>query len=525
MWHRLVVWLVLVCTLGVGAEVAAAPKWTRVISTHFVVVGDASERDVRQVAIRLERFRETVSVILPKASVASPLPTVVIVFDNERSFRPYKPLYQGKPKDVSGYFQGGPDANYIALNLERGEDSYPIIFHEFTHLMIRNVMASPPLWLGEGLAEYYSTFVLSSDGKTAQIGKPIGRHVALLREHFIPLADLLAADHASPLYNDEMRRQLFYAESWAWMHFLLMDGQGHTRELVTLLEKLAAGMKVEDAFRAAFGSDPASFQSRLLSYVQRSAYQFAQYTLRDRVRDDAEMSVVALSEAGWQAHLGDLLAHTNRLDDAQKRIEAARTLDPSLALPYASLGVVRYRQFRSADAIELWRQAVALEPGGFGSELARQWIERVRPARVALQSGNRGAGSDVPSTRPAETGEGRTESVGGRPAAAPQVVLGLRAVRSGEVRAEGDLAEIACRADGMVMTVKAEDREIRVTARTFADVDFVSFRSDKPGTISCGPRKPGDRVYVTWRPPAPGEKPPAAGIAGMAVAIEFLPLR
>ena len=524
MWRRLAVGLVVLFTLVAPADVCAAPKWSRVLSKNFLLVGDASERDIRQVAIRLEQFRETVSRLLPKASVASPQPTVVLVFDRERSFRPYKPLYQGKSVDVTGYFQGGPDANYIALTLERGEASYPIIFHEYTHLMLRNVMRDPPVWFGEGLAEYYSSFALSADGRKAQIGKPIERHLDTLREHFIPLAELLAVDHSSPLYNEAQRRGVFYAESWAWVHFLLMGRQDRSGELVALVNRLADGENVSVAFRAVFGSDPASFQSHLLNYVQQALYQYASYTLSDPVRFEKEMSAVAISDAEWQAHQGDLLAHMGRLDDAERQIESARALDPKLALTYASLGVVRIRQSRPDEAGELWRQAVALGQAGFGSELARQWLDRARPQHITTPVSDRKALPDSP-VRPVETSERMAEPSVSRPASAPQSTLDLRAVRPGEVRVEGDLAQIDCRADGIVFTVKTTDREFRATAKSFADVDFVSFRSDTSGTIPCGSRKPGDRVYLTWVPLPPGAKPPAPGVVGQVVAIEFLPIQ
>ena len=524
MRYGLVAGLVVISSLGAAGDLGAAPKVTRVVSKNFLLVGYASERDIRQVALRLEQFREVVSRVLPNASMASPQTTVVLVFDTDRSFRPYKPLYQGKPKDVTGYFQGGPDANYIALSLERGEASYPIIFHEYTHLMVRNVANAAPVWFGEGLAEYYSTFALSADRKKALIGKPIDRHVALLRGHFIPLKELLSVDRASPLYNDEQHRGLFYAESWAWVHFLLMGRQDRTRELVALLTAITAGTKVDDAFLTVFGTDPASFQSNLLNYVQQPSYQYVQYTLKEAVRDEKQTAAFPVSEAEWQAHLGDLLAHMGRLGDAEMRLESARALDPKLALTYASLGVVRMRQARREEAVELWRQATALESAGFGSDLARQWLDRVRPTRVAPQADRRGAGSDMPA-RPAQTGEGRPEMTIHHPPAPPLVIQWLRDVRPGEARAEGDLAQIDCRPEAVVFTVRAADREIRVEAKGFSDVDFVSFRDDKAGSIPCGPRKPGDRVYVTWRPLAPGEKPTVAGSVGRAVAVEFLPIK
>ena len=91
----------------------------------------------------------------------------------DKAYRPYKPLYKGKPMEVAGYFVRPPDANFVALSVERGEQGFPIIFHEYTHLLLSHAIKSPPIWLGEGLAEYDSTFRLVANGRQAQIGRPI----------------------------------------------------------------------------------------------------------------------------------------------------------------------------------------------------------------------------------------------------------------------------------------------------------------------------------------------------------------
>ena len=522
---RLLIGLVATAALVAVTLLAAGPRMTRIVSPHFLLVGDASVRDIRQVALRLEQFRETLSRVLGRASIGSSRPTVVFVFDSERSFRPFKPVYQGKPREVAGYFQGGPDANYIALTIDGGEASYPIIFHEYTHLMLHDVVRAPPVWLGEGLAEYYSTFALSADGRKAQIGRPIGRHIVLLRDQFIPLAELLAVDRTSPLYNEAQRRGVFYAESWAWVHYLLAERPDGARELMTLADRLAAGASAEEGFRAVFGASLASVESQLLIYVRKLAFRYTEFTLRDAVRDEGAASAAPLSDAEGQAHLGDLLAHMGRLEEAETRLESARAADPGLALPYASLGVVRMRQSRTDEAVRLWRQAVALGATGFGSDLAHQWLERVRPARPAPKApDSQGAGPLMPG-QPAQPAPGTAEATVDRPPAAQPAILGLRALRSGELRAEGDLAQIDCRSDGIVFTLKTSDREIRVTAKAFADVEFVSFRTNEAGSIPCGPRKPGDRVYVTWVPLVPGEWASPAGSAGRAIAVEFLPIK
>ena len=79
------------------------------------------------------------------------------------------------------------------------------------------------MWLNEGLAEYYSTYALAANGKRADIGRPIPRHVALLRERFLPITQLIGVERSSELYNEGDRQSIFYAEAWALTHYLMVE--------------------------------------------------------------------------------------------------------------------------------------------------------------------------------------------------------------------------------------------------------------------------------------------------------------
>src|SRR6266852_1196531 len=136
--------------------VSAKDTWTSVRSKNFVLIGNASEKEIRQVGLRLEQFREVFSRLFARVNFKSPVPTTVIVFKSDSSYRPFKPM-----PDVSGYFQPGPDVNYITLTTEsRGteQNTFNIIFHEYTHLLVNATSGNVPNWFNEGLAEYYSTF-------------------------------------------------------------------------------------------------------------------------------------------------------------------------------------------------------------------------------------------------------------------------------------------------------------------------------------------------------------------------------
>ena len=58
--------------------------------------------------LRLEQFREgfsqIFSQIFPSSIIDSSIPITVIVFKNDQGYKPFKPIYQGKPAEVSGHF-------------------------------------------------------------------------------------------------------------------------------------------------------------------------------------------------------------------------------------------------------------------------------------------------------------------------------------------------------------------------------------------------------------------------------------
>lgn len=502
--------------IGLTARSAASP-WTCLTSANFTLVGDASERELRQVALQLEQFRETVGRLLPAARVPPEIPTLVFVFSRDKSYRPYKPLYQGKTVDVGGYFVRAADADFIALSIERGEQAFPVIFHEYAHLMLSHAIRLPPPWLAEGLAEYYSTFRLGANGRQAQIGKPIEHHVYLLREHSFPLLELLAVDQQSPLYNESDKQSIFYAESWAWMHYLLMGNPPRTRQLMALVNGVTAGIPVEQALRSAFGAEPSALQAELFQYVRGAVYRSVLFTFDAKVSPDQQMKARSLTQGETEAVQGDLLVQMGRLEEAEARLDAVRQREPELAGANTALGVLRVRQKRLEEAVEFFHRASALDPAGVAGRRARTWLGILEPG------GGFGGRSTSPPARGTLPDAGgrkldvKTETAGAEPL--------LRPMNEGEKRERGDLTEIECRPDGIVLHVRSGERAIRVTAKRFEDVDFITYRDDLKGSVPCGPRTPPDPVYVTWRPISVPDTQRSPPIDGQAVAVEFLPKR
>jgi len=343
------------------SPVAAKETWTGVKSKHFFLIGNASEKDIRKVATNLEQFREVFSRLFPRANLNSPVPIKVIVFKDRKSYLPFMPAYQGKVNEVAGYFQPGPDVNYITLTAELGQESpFSTIFHEFVHSLTNDNTHSAPAWFSEGLAEFYSTFDVTDGEKKVWLGKPISHHVYLLRENkFLPLQRLFAIDHGSPEYNEKDKKGVFYAQSWALVHFLLLGNNSQRQPQFTkYLDLLSKGVPVDESFKQAFQTDYATMEKELKNYIGRNTYPVQTFTFGEKLQFDAAIESAPITEAEWNYHLGDLVLHLNRTD-CEQYLKKAIQLDPNLAVAHASLGMAQMRGQRFAEAKQSLERAAA----------------------------------------------------------------------------------------------------------------------------------------------------------------------
>lgn len=351
------------------AQQRSKERWTSVKSKNFLLVGNAAEREMRRVAVHLEQFREALTRFFVGANLNSTVPTTVIVFGSEESYRPFKPLYEGLPSNVSGYFQGSPDLNYITITTG-GNSARPFgtAFHEYVHLFVESNLRGLPLCLNEGLAEYFSTLEVSNDGRVVTVGRANDYHLKVLRSRrWLPLAELLAADSKSPLYNERGQRDLFYAESWALAHYLILGRGGeHQSDFYRFVELAAEGLPLSENFKRAFNLEPAAIESALKEYIKRDkrSLQVTALDARLEVKDE-EMQAAPITEAEAQYYLSDLLLHTNRLDEAAGYLKEALRLNSQLAMAYASLGMVRVKEKNFEEAIPLLKRAVALAPENY----------------------------------------------------------------------------------------------------------------------------------------------------------------
>ena len=352
-----------------GSQASGKDNWTKVQTKNFTLVGNASERDIRKIAIKLEIFRETLSLIFPKVKITTAIPTTVVIFKSNDAFRPFKPRYQGKIRDnVGGYFLPGPYMNYIVLAAEKEFiDPYEVIFHEYEHFVLRNNLLHIPLWLNEGLAEFYSSFETTDNDQGVTLGSPLAKHVFYLRNHpLLPLKTLLAVDRKSPHYNESSKAGAFYAESWALVHYL-MNGNQQKRQpqLIKFIDLVNSGISPEESFQKAFQADFKGLEDELRAYVNRFTFPVLNGTFHNQLSFDKEMRSAALSEAEVEYYEGDLLLNMRQIPEAKALLQKSLALDGRYSPSLVSLGILLLIEERSEEATKLLQSAIESDPGNY----------------------------------------------------------------------------------------------------------------------------------------------------------------
>jgi tetratricopeptide (TPR) repeat protein len=335
----------------------AQRRWIEARTAHFHTYSCGQTQEVARLTARLEQFREAYSALAGNESVASP-PIVVMAFPDHASMKSFVPLYQGKPATIEAFFMRGSDENLIVLPLA-GMASMEVIFHEYTHLLMRHNQAFWPIWLNEGMAEIYGTFEVTGQ-HSARIGLPLAHHLRLLaRESLMPLKQLLEVTHESPEYNERDRQRIFYAQSWLLTHYLMLGNNGSRRAgLGQFTALLRQGKTSEQAFTTAFHTTLTAMNNELRGYLAREKFQPLALNVNADLLAPRQISTRALPPVEVWFRLGDELMRVHRFETAEACFLEAQKLNPTSPLPCEGLGLLAAERDHSDEAIRWLGEAL-----------------------------------------------------------------------------------------------------------------------------------------------------------------------
>ncbi len=366
-----------------GSAVAAPPQWVEVRSPHFTVVSDAGEKQARHVLDQLERMRWVFQKLFPNINVDPAEPLLVFGAKNGKTFQSVEPApYLKKGQlTLAGYFLRTQDRNYILLRLDAEQEEHPFatVYHEYTHLQFAPAGEWMPLWLNEGIAEFFQNTDIRD--KNVRIGQADANDILYLRQQrMIPLPVLFAVDAKSPYYHEEQKGSVFYAESWALTHYLeITDREHNTQRLQQYLQLVSHHEDPVKAAEKAFG-DLKKMESDLGSYIQSSQYKEFVMNSAAAPIDESTYTARSLTQNDADAVRAQLLSYVQREDEARAVCEAILKADANNAQARETLGEMEFRAQHLEEARKWFGEAVKLDPKNYLADYYFAW--------VSIQSGH-----------------------------------------------------------------------------------------------------------------------------------------
>lgn len=318
--------IALLALLATPLAASAADSWRMVTTEHFRVLSQASDRDTARWIRDYEQFIAATSDALGIQPRALP-PLTMILFSKDKNYTPYKLRRpDGSAAKVAGQFVtlGGISSIAMALGSEQ-EEARRTIFHEATHWLTSVDPSPQPTWFTEGIAEMLSTF--EQAGSKVNWAKPIDSHLAQMQaQGVMPLAEFLTRVDA--LQDQDSLDDRYYAQSWAFVHFLMLSGNKAGPEMLTRFLTLYKTKTGDETVREVFGPSLPQLERDFNQYVGKAAFSYL--SLAAKPVADPPASVPA-PPAVVEAALGMMALAIG--DEDLARQHAGRAVESSPDLP------------------------------------------------------------------------------------------------------------------------------------------------------------------------------------------------
>ena len=317
-------------------------------------------------------------------------PATMVLFQNRGDFIALAPQksrgveFEDIQSDVSSYSRtsewGAVDG---AAKGGSEEDTRQAIMGGAVQWLVSASRHPLPLAINTGIVKVFSTFYVE-DGKE-YIGRPprgITTHLAIAAERALSTTDRYApVEHllAEKSLTDIVARrgfQMFYAESWGFVHFLLFSKEmASTRALDRLIDAFGRGLSPHEALQQALGPAAKDIQQRLLNYLKGGDF----FEIQAPVEKTALSAAAAPPEEAARI-LARLASGEKHAAYARAYAQQAVSLDPR-AESYDTLALVESDDGQDKEALAASEKAAQL-----GSRDGWTWNLQAR-SRARLAQG------------------------------------------------------------------------------------------------------------------------------------------
>jgi hypothetical protein len=370
------------CCLGAGS-----PEWSLARSARFEVYAEAGAENPGALLVWFERLHGFFEQQTGVKTDSRP-PVRVVVFHSADEYE----RFRLRPS-ADAFYVATEARDYIVLS-DRGLLDWRTAAHEYWHFVEHAGGLHLPPWLNEGLAEVFSTVHLGEH--EGRMGFELRWHTRTLRTRsWIPLAELLALPADAPLRSERDSSEIYYAESWALAHMLLLspDYSPGYRELAA---RLSEGTPGAPALQSVYGKSPDTIARDLRGWVEKGRYRPVAVP---GISVDAPPAVFEeVSPFTVRLFMGEVLTAAGKRERAEALYRELAAEGPPNAEVFAALAIRALQKNDYGEARVEWAHALDLGIGDARScyrfakmaEFAGMPVEGVRPAlerAVALEPG------------------------------------------------------------------------------------------------------------------------------------------
>lgn len=251
----------LVLFAGPPRPCLAGPNLTVYQTRYYVIHTDLPLDAVREAAVRLTAMAEEYHRRTRGFSGAIRRKLPFYLFGSAEDYHD-----AGGPPGSAGAFTGRRLMAFAGRH--PGPRTWHVIqhegFHQFAHAVIRGKI---PVWVNEGLAEYFGQGIFTGDGFVVGVVPP--DRLARLKKR-IQAGTLREFRQMMSMDNRDWTGQIRlgdYDQAWSMIHFLVHADRGrYVRALSEFMNDIGRRMRHEQAWLRNFGRDLGGFEARWRQY-------------------------------------------------------------------------------------------------------------------------------------------------------------------------------------------------------------------------------------------------------------------
>ena len=331
--------------------------WLEMTSDNFKVYSMLNEKKTSELVRQLELFRVLVLMVTNVKTDTSATPTEIYILRGRSEMTKI-----GISNKFSGLFRRGLRKNIIIVQANDITSGKHIIQHEYVHYLMHNRSSiNYPMWYSEGFAEYLGATKMQR-GKLRLGAALHTRQQEFTHLDWIPIKRILDPD-AFDFWSGELRA-MFYAQSWAMVHYLLSDPVHKSRfrkDMFNYLTFRKQGVDPIESFEKAFELDVDEFALKIKRYVKVNRYSAFSFD-PDKLLPVFSPVVTKMERPEAALKLANLALEFGKIQEAENWFKIASEEESLRAYAEAGLGSILSIQNKFEEALPHFETAINIIP-------------------------------------------------------------------------------------------------------------------------------------------------------------------